>query len=308
MAKPVIYDETTGLWESRLIQEADIQDGAVTVAKIGDGAVTNAKIASGAVTDDKIAANAVLAGHIASGQIQSQHIGALQVTTTHLDDAAVTTAKIADFAVASGKIAANAVDDTALATGAVVSGKIATAAVNTDNITDLAVTSVKLADSAVTTAKVADGAITYVKLNVSGQIKETDLDPNISINVAETIQESLVAAEPISGGNCVAIDANGRAVNAVALIEGGKMPAIGVAKEAAASGATVYIKEFGELSLTEFNYSGYTGNLLYVPTSPGQPVVAAPKASGDIQQKIAIVKSASGILINPSFEMVEITT
>lgn len=131
-------DDPTISWT--LVQDQNIDDGAISTDKIQDGAVTTDQLGEGSVTSDKIYPEAV----------GNQQLAEDSVNTDELIDNAVTTPKIAAGAVGTTQISDNAVA--------------------TAKIADGAVTTAKIADGAIETAKIANNAVTNAQLAVIAQI------------------------------------------------------------------------------------------------------------------------------------------
>ena len=83
------------------------------------------------------------------------------------------------------------------------------------------------------------------------------------------------------------------------------MPGAGLAMEAKSAGADCKILLYGFFRDDSWAYT--KGGLLYVSTTPGAPTQTAPSGSGDQVQVLGIAITATTILFNPSYELVEIT-
>ena len=78
-----------------LVQNANIEDNAVTTAKITNANITTAKLAADAVDGTKLADDAINSEHITDGSIDTAHVADNQITTAKILDANVTADKLA---------------------------------------------------------------------------------------------------------------------------------------------------------------------------------------------------------------------
>jgi len=83
------------------------------------------------------------------------------------------------------------------------------------------------------------------------------------------------------------------------------MPGAGLATEAKTANQECKILLFGFFRDDSWSYT--TGGILYVSTAPGPPTQTAPTGSGDQVQVLGIAITATVILFNPSYELVELT-
>ena len=106
-----------------------INSGVVYIddARIQDGAITNARIANATIEGAKIANATIVAANIANATITTAKIGNAQITNALIADATIDTAKIANLN--AGKINAGTISADRIAAGSIVAAKL--------NVTDL---------------------------------------------------------------------------------------------------------------------------------------------------------------------------
>lgn len=81
------------------------------------------------------------------------------------------------------------------------------------------------------------------------------------------------------------------------------MPGAGLAMEAKSAGASCKILLYGMFRDDSWSYTPWS--ILYVSTTPGPPTETAPSSAGDQVQAVAMAMTATVILWNPSYELVE---
>ena len=166
------FDIHIGDWRV-LIQDRDIQNGAIQ----------SRHISSGAVTTDKIGDGEVKAQHIAPEAVTTDKIGDKEVQARHIAPEAVTNEKIADNAITGDEIEGNTVKY----------GKIDNDAVQARNIKDRNVTSSKIAKKNILLEHFAPDVLPTLKQDLQNQIDALEIagvavsnefgtDPHIAIS------------------------------------------------------------------------------------------------------------------------------
>ncbi|MEM3097457.1 MAG: hypothetical protein QXU32_01890 [Nitrososphaerales archaeon] len=225
-------------------------------------------------SDNFLASGAVQSGALGAGAVNAVNIASGQVDYTHLAADAVRSGHIAAGAVSSGQIASGQVGSPHLAANAVLSGHIGPNAVHSGNI-------------------------------ASGVIGTHHLASGFAVERAEYLgEDTYIAAEPISGGRCVAFDANGNLVMARAN-NPNRMPAIGVVLDNFTSGSVVDFIHKGRAQSIFFNFSGQLGKRLYVGVS-GELTASPPTQSGNIVQRFAVANTGSGAFVAPDLDTIRI--
>ena len=82
------------------------------------------------------------------------------------------------------------------------------------------------------------------------------------------------------------------------------MPAAGLAMEAKDADADCKILLFG--FFRDDSWTWTVGGILYVSCTPGPPTQTAPSGTGDQVQVVGIAITATILLFNPSYELVEV--
>lgn len=166
------FDAHIGDWRV-LIQDRDIQNGAVQSRHISDGAVTDKKIGDGEVKSRNIAPEAVTTDKIGDREVKNKNIA----------PGAVTNEKIADEAITGDEIEGKTVKN----------GKLANDAVQTRNIKDRNVTSSKIEKNAILPEHVSPATFRELAKDLQNQIdalkiagvavsNEFGTDPHIAIS------------------------------------------------------------------------------------------------------------------------------
>lgn len=166
------FDIHIGDWRV-LIQDRDIQNGAVKSRHIADGAVTTIKIGD--------------------GEVKSRHIATEAVTTDKIGDREVKARNIAKEAVTTEKLANEAITGDEIEHNAVIPGKIGNDAVQTRNIKDRNVTSSKIAKKNILLEHFAPNVLPTLKQDLQNQIDALEIagvavsnefgtDPHIAIS------------------------------------------------------------------------------------------------------------------------------
>ena len=122
------------------------------------------------------------------------------------------------------------------------------------------------------------------------------------LDALQLVDSTYTTAEMISGGKAVGFNQSGQLQVAMAGVSG-RMPAIGVVRGNHLSGTIANVFLAGQLynvvlSGTPWNFSGWTGQPLYVGVSGDVIASGAPIASGNIQQIIGVSVSQSGLMLN----------
>jgi hypothetical protein len=230
-------DQLTGL-----IQELQINDGAITAAKTAlaginaitgeiannavnvnqlvNGAVTDLKLASGAVTSTKLAVAAInsATGDLNTGVVNNSNVVNGAIDAVKLANAAVTAAKTSLAAIdsSSGNLAINSVTSNnitagsviagKLAVGAVTAGDIAAGAVTAGTVAANAITATELAANSVIAGKIAANAVTAVTIG-AGEVIAGKLatDSVVSANItAGSIVAGKLATDSVAANNIIA--------------------------------------------------------------------------------------------------------
>jgi len=302
----VVYDTSSGRYLVQKAGSAQIADLAITSAKIdllavgtphiADGAVTSAKIASGystpladgAVTSAKIASGAVGDAHIYPGAILSAKIAADAIGGGHILDGSLTYAELADATLVSAKYGANEIGTPHILDQGILSASIGLGAVGNGHLAAYGVTSGKYA---------------------SGSIFEAALASGISVDIAELEQEpTFRAGNIISAYQAIQftpIISDGRHFDFAQAADVSSMPAIGVTVAAIASGALGVFQHKGRLTCAAWDFSGQTGQLLFVGTS-SQVTLTAPSASGQCIQRIGKVADPATAFLNPDMTYMQL--
>lgn len=302
----VCYDTSSGKFLVKSAGTSQIADLAITSAKIGllavgtphiaDGAVTSAKIASGyltpladgEVTSAKIASGAVGDAHIYPGAIISAKIAADAIGGGHILDGSLTYAELADATLVSAKYGANQIGTPHILNQGILSASIGLGVIGNGHLADYGVTSGKYA---------------------SGSIFEEALASGISIDIAELEQEpTFKAASIISAYQAIQFTpaaSGGRHFDFAQAANVSSMPAIGVTVAAVASGAIGTFQHKGRLTCAAWDFSGQTGQLLFVGTS-SQITLTAPSASGQCSQRIGKVAGPTTAFLNPDMSFVQL--
>ena len=139
------FDIHIGDWRV-LIQDRDIQNGAVKSRHIADGAVTTIKIGDGEVKSRHIATDAVTTDKIGDKEVKSKNISPGAVTNEKLAEECITGDEIEGNTVKNGKLANNAVHTRNIKDRNVTSSKIAKNSILTEHIKPKAVTPEKTSD------------------------------------------------------------------------------------------------------------------------------------------------------------------
>lgn len=220
------------------------------------------------------AAAAIGTPHIANQSILSALVGANVLATPHIANAGILSASIASGNIGRGHIAATAVASAQIAAGAVGHGLVT--------------------DYGIISGKVASGAIT-----------EEGLASGISIDISETVQEpSYRAALAIAAYEAVYFSASGYFSQAQAGVAT-KMPAVGIAGAAIASGAIGTILGFGRVTNTAWALSGSEGKVVFCGTS-SEITKTAPSASGAVVQRMGQIVADRTIMLLPDVIAVQI--
>jgi len=208
--------ETKRIRASRLVQEGinALADGSIDSNKLSTplpaDSVDEAAIQNGAVTDDKVS-DGIDGSKISDGTISANELGVDSVTTNAVQDAAITDAKI--DSVNGSKIQANSIPDGKFVAGAIrtadigqnqvtggATGNIALNTITDDNISQITsgviqdgtIDSDALGSGSVTTDKLADGAVTDDKLATGidgGKLLNKTVDTDqIADSAIETLQ------------------------------------------------------------------------------------------------------------------------
>lgn len=233
----------------------------------GTGTIASGTLASGSIGNAQVASGGFGSGAIGSGQLGWTHLSSGAVRSGHIGDAAVVSGSIASGSIASGHIASGFIFflQTGLASGSVTSGEIG----------DNAVTSGNIASGQISTNHFSSGAI----VNVAGVVADDDG----------------ITGETISGGRCVAYDASGALIIAMAG-DPTRMPAMGVSIDNALSGQPLRHYMWGEIDSPLFNLSGQVGEGAWVGTS-GTIQPTQPTLSGNIHQMVGVIGGANTICL-----------
>ena len=129
------------------------------------------------------------------------------------------------------------------------------------------------------------------KLEVVGNVEATEFIGDLR----GAVQFKAEAGENIAIGEAVYISGISGATTVVSLADAdavGEYPAFGIASETATSGNPVTIVQFGQLAGLNTDLWGTEGTELYIGTTAGQLVSAAPTGEGASLQKIAKITRA----------------
>lgn len=164
---------------------------------------------------------------------------------------------------------------------------------------------VPLASGTVQSGMVGLGAITSGNV-ASGAIGSMQIMSGAQITIAARIIDWIgyVTSEPISGGLAVGLNKSGQAQVAMASIPT-RMPAFGVCEANVASGVQISPLLYGRTLLPAVNFSGNTGQPIWVGTS-GLLVPVVPNSSGFIQQKMGLAISQSGANVIPDQDFFQV--
>lgn len=248
-----------------------------------------------------VASGAVSSGHMAT-QVELRVAGGsgTPVTRIFVGPEGDVTLTLASGTVLSGMIASGQIGQNHLGSGAVLSGAIASGQVGFNHLSSGSVGSGAIASGQVTSFKLGSGAVVSGHV-ASGQLGTFHLTSGAQITYAKSVVETEVSGYTawgtISGGRAVGINASGYAVHADPR-SGLTMPAIGVASGNFTSGQTVPLYLFGKTHHPEFNFSGGLGGILWV-MSGSRVGRVQPTASGNVQQRMGVAVSVSGMHLNP---------
>lgn len=255
--------------EDLQVKTPDINWAAITSGKIGRHGVTSGTIDDRAVGSGRIELASVITDLLADSAVTSTKLGATAVHSGHIDDRAITSGKIALGLIIGDLIAALAVASGHLGWGAITSGKSGTNAILTDNINAAAVTSGKIGARAV-------------------------LGSSLEFGIQKTVQYTLV--ETLIDGKVVHINRSGQL--AVADYHASaRMPGLGILIGDTNSGVTATIITEGKFSTTNYNFSGYIGDGVYIGASGDLRAGTAWQQSGLVQQ-MGVIDTHSSIFVN----------
>jgi hypothetical protein len=284
-----IKDSTVDM-DTGAIKTASIENSAITSAKIAADAIGGAHIASGEINTEHIASGAVQAIQLADNSVDNAAIMSGAVDSNEINADAVLNIHIASGAVQAEQLADDSVDTAAILSGAVKSDEIDADAVLNIHIASGAVQAEQLADNSVDTAAIQDGAVTEAKL-ASG----------LSIDIAESVQDILYAAEDLNALDPVYLDSSAQMARADAS-DPAKNPAIGIVPNAIASGSTGSLALQGKFP--GLGMSGSQGQLLYLASGGG--LTTDIPGPGAFIQKLGFVGSGGDIaMIQLSVETVQ---
>jgi hypothetical protein len=287
-------------------------DTIIQSGSIGSGAVqgffgSTPNIASGTVGVFDFGSGAVIAGTIGSGAVVSGNIASGQVGNFAISSGAVTSGRLGVTGTPDGTKFLR--DDFTWVTpaggsvtsGGIQSGMIASGAVqgffgSTRHIASGTIGVFDFGSGAVIAGAVGSGAI--VSGNVaSGQISTFHFASGAGIDSAEWIAtNNFSTAELISGGKAVAFNQSGQLVIAMAGVPS-RMPAIGILPTNEASGNVALVYRNGRLFNTVFNFSGWTGQSVFVGQSGDVVASGSPTNSGAVQQALGESIYGSGLMI-----------
>lgn len=211
---------------------------------------------------------------------------------------------IVDGAVVSAKIGSGEIGPH-IAAAAILSAHMGAGIIAAPHLAALGITSGYLGNDAIPVETIVlSGILTKDRMNLSGRVTATDLEPGTSVDISEQMVETnLLTAQAVSA-QCVYISLSGYVDLAGA--EGaasGTLPAIGYVASGIASGIACRVDTYG---LKLWSLSGAPGDILFVG-SGGLLTVTAPNASGEIQQRMGRVAQQDGIWLMPSPDVVQVT-
>jgi hypothetical protein len=113
----------------------------------------------------------------------------------------------------------------------------------------------------------------------------------------------LVAAEALSLGHIVAIDAAGEVLRAAASFSGGNFYAVGSARQAVLAGSSVQVATSGDLGPVRFSVAplaSANGQRVFLSTTAGIGSLTPPLTAGNVVFTVGVLQGADGITIAPS--------
>ncbi len=222
-------------------------------------------------------------GNLASGQVGWPHLASGAVRSGALGDASVLSGNIGSGQVASGHLTSGLI--AALGSVTLLSGQV---------------TSGFLGDNSVVSGSIASGQLSSYNM-ASGAV----IDFSMGVTPwFPGLFPTITAGERIFAGHAVCLSTSGLLNIAMASVSG-RMPAIGCANSAVLSGNSCSILTAGtfQFGAGVVDYSGYTGQLLYVGRSGDIVTISGSwnsggLQSGDIVQPVGFVTNSGGMCVS----------